>query len=293
MARQQKRRSAPVFRVYADDIGQVFVQLVSGGSVGSKVAVKSPVTDDKLAAARKTLLDELKEKQEALSARRAAANKEIEAALYPLRKGRWLKRLDYGSSYFLKGGFKVYLALAIIVAAYKTIQYSSAHFPEPVHFVILAVFMLGLVISIYCIGTEANRKKYQDSIKRLLGPDGMLILPLLLLVTAGSVLSSITFRLFNRGYVQLQECSGRSVAEAGLLDFFMWHFLNIVPLLQLNSLLRWKEPYCFQQGRVGLMILAFQALVVIPSFNTIRFYWKNRKTPREFIYDPHWQPDAD
>jgi len=115
----------------------------------------------------------------------------------------------------------------------------------------------------------------------------------LLLVTAGAVLASITFRLFNRGYVQLQECSGRSVAEAGLLDFFMWHFLNIVPLLQLNSLLRWKEPYCFQQGRVGLMILAFQALVVIPSFNTIRFYWKNRKTPREFIYDPHWQPDAD
>ena len=293
MPRQQKRRSAPVFRVYADDEGQVFVQLISGGLVGNKVAVESPVTDDKLAAARKMLLDELKEKQKALSDSRAKANKEIEAVLYPLRKGRWLKRLDYGSSYFIKGGFKVYVALGIIVLAYKTIQYSSTHFPEPAHFVILAVFMLGLVISIYCIGTEENRKKYQDSIKWLLGPDGMLILPLLLLVTAGAVLSSITFRLFTRGYVQLQECSGRTVAEAGLLDFFMWHFLNIVPLLQLNSLLRWKEPYCFQQGRVGMMILAFQAFVVIPSFNTIRFYWKNRKTPREFIYDPHWQPDAD
>ena len=293
MAPKQKRRSAPVFRVYADDGGQVFVQLVSGGTVGEKVAVESPVTEEKLAAARKELLDELKEKQKALSESRVKANKEIEAALYPLRKGRWLKRLDYGSNYIMAGGLKIYVALAIIVLAYKAIQYSSAHFPEPVHFVILAVFMLGLVISIYCIGTEANRKKYQDSIKRLLGPDGMLILPLLLLVTAGSVLSSITFRLFSHGYVQLQECSGRAVAEAGLLDFFMWHFLNIVPLLQLNSLLRWKEPYCFQQGRVGFMILAFQAFVVIPSFNTIRFYWKNRKTTREFVYDPHWQPDAE
>ena len=293
MARQQKRRTAPVFRVYADDEGQVFVQLVSRGSLGEKVAVESPVTNDKLDAARKMLLDKLKEKQEALSANRARANREIEAALYPLRKGRWLKRLDYGSSYFITGGFKIYVALGVIVLAYKTIQYSSANFPEPVHFVILALFMLGLVISIYWIGTEANRKKYQDTIKKALGPDGMLILPLLLLVTAGAVLASITFRLFNRGYVQLQECSGRAVAEAGLLDFFMWHFLNIVPLLQLNNLLRWKEPYCFQQGRVGLMILAFQAFVVIPSFNAIRFYWKNRKTPREFVYDPNWQPDAD
>jgi hypothetical protein len=293
MARQQKRRPASVFRVYADDEGQVFVQLISGGSVGEKVAVESPVTEEKFAAARKILLDKLKKKQEALSVSRASANREIEAALYPLRKGRWLKRLDYGSNYIMAGGLKIYAALAIIVLAYKAIQYSSAHFPEPVHFLILSIFMLFLVISIYWIGTEENRKKHQDLIKRLFGPDGMLILPLLLLVTAGAVLASITFRLFNRGYVQLQECSGRSVAEAGLLDFFMWHFLNIVPLLQLNSLLRWKEPYCFQQGRVGLMILAFQALVVIPSFNTIRFYWKNRKTPREFIYDPHWQPDAD
>ena len=92
MARQQKRRSASVFRVYADDEGQVFVQLISGGSVGEKVAVESPVTEEKFAAARKILLDKLKTKQEALSVSRASANREIEAALYPLRKGRWLKR---------------------------------------------------------------------------------------------------------------------------------------------------------------------------------------------------------
>ena len=87
MARQQKRRSAPVFRVYADDGGQVFVQLIAGGSVGEKVVVESPVTEEKLAAARKMLLDQLKEKQEALSASRARANKE-KSRLHCTRSGR-------------------------------------------------------------------------------------------------------------------------------------------------------------------------------------------------------------
>jgi len=45
---------------------------------------------------------------------------------------------------------------------------------------------------------------------------------------------------------------------------------------------------------VGLLILLFQALVVIPSINTVLYYWKNRHVLTaptfDYVYEPGWEP---
>jgi hypothetical protein len=107
------------------------------------------------------------------------------------------------------------------------------------------------------------------------------------------VFASFTFFLHKHGRVMLEQCSGRPVTEGSLLDFYMWHFLKLVPLLQINETLKWKEPLCYSQARIGFLILLFQGLVVLPSINTLRFYWKNRQTLNkdyvEYVYDPEWR----
>jgi len=79
-----------------------------------------------------------------------------------------------------------------------------------------------------------------------------------------------------------------------LNDFFMWHFIKLVPLVKINEVLKLGEPLCYTQKRVGFLILIFQALVVIPSINTVLYYWKNRGTsePRnyDYLYQPEWKP---
>ena len=90
---------------------------------------------------------------------------------------------------------------------------------------------------------------------------------------------------------------GRPVGPSSLLDFYMWHLLKLVPLLKLNETLKWGEPLCYKQGRVGALVLLFQALVVLPCINAIRLYFKNRRLaaakPYKYIYEPGWKPEND
>ncbi|HKR61080.1 MAG TPA: hypothetical protein VJS64_15275 [Pyrinomonadaceae bacterium] len=296
MTRKRKKIRRLLFRVFASEKGEVFLQLESGGPV---VLVARPVTSGKLDEAKKDVIEravaELRTDVAAkpgISPERQQAHKEIEAALDPIRKGRWLSRAEYVVNYLIIRGFTFLFSLVLITFAYKGVTYSSEHFPEKAHFVVLGVFILGLAFLVWLIGTEENRIKYHSRVKDLFGPRGMLVLPIALLGTASSVMASLTFRLYSHGKIALETCSGRAVTEAGLMDFYVWHFFNIVPLLQLNNLIRWGEPYCYKQSRVGFLILVFQLLVVIPSFNAIRFFWRNRKIPSDYVFDPHWRPEA-
>lgn len=76
----------------------------------------------------------------------------------------------------------------------------------------------------------------------------------------------------------------------------MWHLLKLVPLLKLNETLKWGEPLCYTEGKVGFLILLFQALVVLPCINAIRLYFKNRDKlaakPYKYIYEPGWRPES-
>lgn len=292
----RKRRS--FYRVFADDEGSAFLKLEPAGIT---VKLKRPVTAKNLEAAKaeamRLRLDQLEAEvtqiSEATDPRRIEAQKEIEVALNPMRKGPWLSRFDYTASHLKLHIITVLGSLVLIALAYKGVQASSERLPVWLHAVVLVLYVLALARLLSIIGTEENRLKYHKAVNVWLGPRGMLVLPCFLLVTAGAVLASITFRLYNRGSISLETCSGRAVTEAGLLDFFMWHFVNIVPTLQLTKLWRWGEPYCYTQSRVGLLIFVFQLLVVIPSFNTVRFYWKHRKSPPEYVYDPNWNPDPE
>jgi hypothetical protein len=49
-----------------------------------------------------------------------------------------------------------------------------------------------------------------------------------------------------------------------IYDFFLWHTLDSVPGLKVNETLRWTVPMTYQQGRVGLLVLLYKAVVLAP-----------------------------
>jgi len=217
-------------------------------------------------------------------------HEKIAETIDPIRRAALFKKLRYSSSYYLRRSIAVLFSVILIAASYKGVQYSSENFPEWLHFIVLGLYIAVLVFLLYMTSTEENRIKHHSHVKAWFGPHGMLVLPLTLIFAAAGVLSSILFRLHQRGLIVLETCSGREVNEGGLMDFAVWHFLNIVPSLQLTSLLRRAEPYCYRQTRIGLLIVAFQVLVIIPCFNMIRFYWKHRGNPSEYLFHPYWKP---
>jgi len=291
-----------VFRVFADNKGKVYLLYEPGKKL---VEVGPPVSRHTLDEAKQNLLSsasseavvEQTSKGETRDKKHAEANREIEKALFPWRKGSLFARAGYISGVVFQGLLATLLLLAFTSVAYKSVQYSSEHFPEWLHLVVLILFAIVLAYLVYLIATEENRLSDLARIKRWFGPKGLLVLPLLILLVAGSVFASFTFFLHKHGWVILEPCAGRPVMEGSLLDFYMWHFLRLVPLLQITETLKWNEPLCYSQGRIGFLILLFQGFVVLPSINTIRFYWKNRQTLNrdkvEYIYDPDWTPSAE
>jgi hypothetical protein len=286
-----------VFRVFSDDEGKVYLLWERDNT---RTKVDRPVSRETLDQAKNKLLSDIAEteeqrpaKQKALDDKRADANREIEQTLFPFRKGTFFTRVAYVATYIFQGLFALFLVLAFTSAAYKAVQYSSERFPEWLHLGVLSLYAFALAYLIFLIATEQNRVSDLARIRRWFGPRGLLVLPFLILLVAGSVFASFTFFLHKHGRVMLEQCSGRPVTEGSLLDFYMWHFLKLVPLLQINETLKWKEPLCYSQARIGFLILLFQGLVVLPSINTLRFYWKNRQTLNkdyvEYVYDPEWR----
>lgn len=177
---------------------------------------------------------------------------------------------------FLRIAIFIALVVWTIALLYKGVALSQQYLPEKVHVVVLLLYLAGLAFCISLMATEDIRKRELERIKKVFGPNGLLFLPVLTLVVAASVFASLTLTLYNHHLVALDPCAGKAVNAGTLTDFYTWHFFKLVPLVKISETLKWGEPVCYSQSRVGFLILLFQALVVIPSINTIRFYWKNR-----------------
>jgi hypothetical protein len=61
-----------------------------------------------------------------------------------------------------------------------------------------------------------------------------------------------------------------------LLDFFLWHLLEEVPLLSINKTLHWKEPLEYHAW-VGPLVLLFKVAVIGPAITAFAFYAGRRR----------------
>ena len=290
-------------RVYGESDGKVFLLYEPADQ---KVEVQSPVDQNSLEAAKQELivkagnalraeLEKFEGKNSDEDTPQQKANRAIKQALLHPPRPPFLTYVLKRFGRLLQFLFVILVVLWFIGLIYKGVELSQHHLPEFLHWVVLALYILGLSMCVYLMSTDEKRREQTNRIRNWFGPAGMLVLPSMTLLAAAAVFSSITFSLYRHGMVAFQECSGRPVAEGSLTDFYMWHFIKLVPLVKVNEVLKLNEPLCYTQKRVGLLILLFQALVVIPSINTVLYYWKNRRSlhakPFKFVYEAGWTPE--
>jgi hypothetical protein len=291
------------FRLYSENDGKVYLLYEPKNR---RVEVETPVTDQTLEVARLKLLDL---GREALNRERIAsegegkkdltpqqlADRQIKAIVQPAPIGCFRFVVRLAKSVAL-GFIIIVLGLMAISVISTGIHWSEERLPEKLHLVVLFLYAVGLTGCIYLMATEEIRQREIRLFRFLFGPYGLLFLPALTLIVAATLFASFTFWLYKHNGVDLQPCAGQPVSTALLLDFYVWHFLKLVPFLKLNETLKWGEPLCYTQARVGAFILLFQAVVVLPSINTIRFYWRNRRTmtakPYKYVYEPGWKPES-
>ena len=272
----------PKIWTYADADGQVFLLYEP---LGKPLPLEPPITREKIKQYSEALLRSQPKADQpqpvpdipTSTQQQRAAYEEIRQALHPLTRGGWFSRAQYFVETVYEHLLGILGAVIVLFLPYWIINYSNQHFPRWAQLIVLGIIVLMLISCLRFIFTEESRGKYTRRIQELFGARGYLVLPSLILPTAAAFFASVTFLLYSSGWVQLDGCAGRPVSVGSLTDFYVWHLLKLVPLLKLNETLKWNEPVCYSQARVGMLILIFQGLMVVPAINTYLYYWKHRR----------------
>lgn len=88
---------------------------------------------------------------------------------------------------------------------------------------------------------------------------------------------SATYLLAQNGWLKFSIPAGHEHLSGKLLDLFLWHFLDAIPLLDVNKTLRWSAPLDYDSGGVGWILLLFKIVVIVPIIAAFSGYWKYRQ----------------
>ncbi len=132
-----------------------------------------------------------------------------------------------------------------------------------------------LAVALWLMATKARRRLL---FTRLRGAGALL--PLIYvgnaLILAAMFFASVTFVLVRHGAVQLGITAGDDVLFGKLLDFYVWHFLDLVPLVKVNATLHWQEPLVYESGWLGALLLLFKVAVIVPTIGAFAGYFEQR-----------------
>jgi hypothetical protein len=240
MSESSENNSPTLFlRLYTNKEGKVFLH---HEDLNQSVEVTQPVDETSLKQAQYKLLEEcraahkleverLEGTDEATATPQQKANRSIKEILSPKPRGP----LSYAGSKLLFG-FEIFFGAMLVLASIyffsRGVAWSQDHLPEYLHWLVLALYLTALTLCVYLMITGKKRREESEKIKVLFGQQAMLVLPALTLFTAPAVLASITLSLHRHGWVVLEECTGRPVEARALTDFYMWHFLKLVPVVK-------------------------------------------------------------
>lgn len=147
-----------------------------------------------------------------------------------------------------------------------------------VQLLVFAVWGGLLVYGIRMIATERNRERLFGPGKTgnvwKIGKISPAVFAFDIAVIAMMFFSSITFVLIQAGAVELLPSSEAGVTYDSIMAFYFWHFLEAIPLLNVNETLQWKEPLTYQGAAVGSVLLLFKLAVIIPVIAAFTWYWK-------------------
>ena len=174
-------------------------------------------------------LEQLVGKDEASATPEQKANREIVKALESESWFRSLRALGRSIGLLVARLFILAFSLWVIALIYKGVALSEEHLPEFLHWIVLALYLSFLAFCIDMMLTDERREKFKQRIIKWFGPSGLLLMPGVTVTSAAAVFASITSSLYKHGFVSIQDCAGRALDSGSLTDFYMWHFLKLVP----------------------------------------------------------------
>ena len=144
----------------------------------------------------------------------------------------------------------------------------------------LAIVVGGLLLTggSLAVSTEKLRERVLPWLQQRVGRFAPVVYSADLLTMAILFFSSVSYALVSNGHLHLADPRQATISADSIQQFYFWHFLEAIPLLKINETLQWPAPLAYK-GVVGLLLLLFQLMVIVPVIATFVWYWK-RVEPR-------------
>jgi hypothetical protein len=152
-------------------------------------------------------------------------------------------------------------------------RYVLANHSLSYQIIIFVLWGLLLIWALTLIFTEKKRKRFFAKLQAL-GSFTPIVYAFNLLMIAVIFFSSVTFVLAQHGVIALTHPIQSAISHGAITDFYLWHFFDAVPFLEVNKTLHWDEPLTYESGWIGFALLVFKILVILPVIAAFAWYWK-------------------
>jgi predicted ester cyclase len=177
----------------------------------------------------------------------------------------WLKLL--AAYAFLIGG--------CYVGTRVSLEWSQHYLPLGLHLLVIAFWASVMLLWVRIISGEFGKKMFVESyVNGILWPP--FVYSISLLFMAASVFASISVTLQRCGYATFEPPLPNELSP--VVDFYMWHFVNLIPGLGIPETLRWSQPYRYSDHLSGAVLLIFKIAVILPVIASFKLWHDVRKT---------------
>jgi hypothetical protein len=181
---------------------------------------------------------------------------------------RFHRLLNQADAFFVRKFLPFAASVAIPILIYIGARWVTQLQSRAERLVGLALFVLALAGAVGQISTRRGRQAILRSGFRL-----SLMFASTLAIVSTAVFAGITMELVQSGWVEL---TPTPKAADGLVDFYMWQLVNVLPG-GITTTLRWDPGFDYQQSRVGGLILLYTLAVVAPIVALLRELLPSRR----------------
>jgi hypothetical protein len=160
--------------------------------------------------------------------------------------------------------------LLVGVAPAALLVVATAHVP-------LALQVLAIVLATTWLTFLALQLTVEgDAAQARILPDDRILQVVSLLVLATAVFASATFVLAEHRLVTIVGWRSLTSPALATVAFYAWHVVDAIPLLDATRALQWSEPLAYQDHRLGVLLVLFKLVIIIPVVGAVRAAWRAR-----------------
>jgi hypothetical protein len=170
----------------------------------------------------------------------------------------------------------VWFVLVPFLIARFVLQWSIASTPHLIHWALVTFFFFILFFWAWLISGDHGGIFFTALYAQ--GVKWPVLFSIALLVFSLPCFAALTVTLSRAGLVSFQPAiPDAETAVASVQDFYLWHFMDSIPGLDIPKTLRWENPYSHTDRLSGWILLTFKLAVILPVIGSFATWNRLRK----------------